>query len=120
MAQYPMSPETTPRTRAKARHILDNYYIGPARDDAVLEIWGYTPRMSYAVGENVSLHVSTTAPAWDLEVGRDGLAYEPLLSETACPVGIMRRRKTARCAVAAGLFRFEFAIPDTWAPGVIC
>ena len=37
------TPEITPRTRAKARHILDHYYIGPGRDDRVLEIWGYTP-----------------------------------------------------------------------------
>ena len=42
------TPEITPRTRAKARHILDHYYIGPARDARVLEIWGYTPEMSYA------------------------------------------------------------------------
>ena len=30
------------RTRARARHILDHYYIGPARTADVLEIWGYT------------------------------------------------------------------------------
>lgn len=40
------SPAITPRTRARARHILDHYYIGPSRDPQVLEIWGYTPRMS--------------------------------------------------------------------------
>ena len=32
----------TPRTRARARHILDHYYIGPASNADVLEIWGYT------------------------------------------------------------------------------
>ena len=78
-------PAITPRTRAKARHILDHYYVGPARDDAVLEIWGYTPRMSYAAGDRVALHVSTTAREWDLEIGRDGLAYQPLLRETGLP-----------------------------------
>ena len=62
MTQDSLEAATTPRTRAKARHILDNYYIGPARDDAVLEIWGYTPKMSYAPGERVALHVSTPAP----------------------------------------------------------
>ena len=36
-------PAITPRTRARARHILDHYYIGPARNADVLEIWGYTP-----------------------------------------------------------------------------
>lgn len=84
MANHPegIGPATTPRTRARARHILDNYYIGPARDHAVLEIWGYTPRFSYHPGETVDLHVSTTAPLWDLEIGRDGLEYQPMLVET--------------------------------------
>ncbi|MGB0771779.1 MAG: hypothetical protein ACPHAO_07830 [Paracoccaceae bacterium] len=36
-------PAITLRTRARARHILDHYYIGPARNADVLEIWGYTP-----------------------------------------------------------------------------
>lgn len=31
-------PAITPRTRA--RHILDHYYIGPARDTQVLEFCG--------------------------------------------------------------------------------
>ena len=62
MTQDSLEAATTPRTRAKSRHILDNYYIGPARDDAVLEIWGYTPKMGYAPGERVALHVSTPAP----------------------------------------------------------
>ena len=70
-------PSTTPRTRARARHILDHYFIGPSRSEAVLEIWAYTPRMSYYPGDQVALHVSTTAARWDLEVGRDGLEYEP-------------------------------------------
>lgn len=117
MSDDGLRPATTPRTRAKARHILDNYYIGPARDDAVLEIWGYTPKMSYAPGERVALHVSTTASEWELEVGRDGLAYRPLLRETGikgthCP--------TPEDCSAAGCgwpVAYEFAIPDSWTPG---
>lgn len=71
--------EATPRTRRKARHILDNSFIGPARDPAVLEIWAYSDRFSYAPGEIVGLRVSTTAERYDIEVGRDGAVYEPLL-----------------------------------------
>ncbi len=79
------APATTPRTRAKARHILDNYYIGPAQDKTVLEIWGYSERMTYAPGDRVALCVSTTAERWDLEIGRDGASYRPLLQETDLP-----------------------------------
>ena len=48
------------RTRARARHVLDHYYIGPARN-ADVEIWGYTPDHCYNPGDEVALHVSTTA-----------------------------------------------------------
>lgn len=110
-------PSTTPRTRAKARHILDNYYIGPARDDAVLEIWGYTPKMSYAPGERVALHVSTTASDWELEVGRDGLEYRPLLRETGLK-GTHRRTPEDCSATGCGWpVSYEFDIPDDWPPG---
>ena len=49
---------------------------GPSADPEALEIWGYTDRPSYAPGETVSLHVSTTAPSWGFEVWRDGHAFE--------------------------------------------
>lgn len=79
------APRITPRTRARARHILDHCCIGPARDAAVLETWGYTPEMSYAPGDEVALLVSTTAAEWSLEAGRDGQHYQPLLHETGLP-----------------------------------
>ena len=69
-------PAITPRPRARARHILDHYYIGPARNADVLEIWGYTPDHCYSPGDEVPLHVSTTADTWSLEIGRDGPTYE--------------------------------------------
>lgn len=111
------SPATTPRTRAKARHILDNYYIGPARDDAVLEIWGYTPRMTYAPGEIVALHISTTAETWDLEVGRDGLEYEPVLREKGL-AGI-HQKTPMDCSVKGCDWQacHAFTIPADWRPG---
>ncbi|EEE36146.1 conserved hypothetical protein [Rhodobacteraceae bacterium KLH11] len=112
-----LSPATTPRTRAKARHILDNYFIGPARDEAVLEIWGYTPRMSYAPGDTVTLHVSTTAETWDMEVGRDGSVYEPVLR---CEGLIGSHQETPiDCSVTGCNWQVshEFIIPKNWRPG---
>ncbi|MBO9448301.1 N,N-dimethylformamidase beta subunit family domain-containing protein [Ruegeria sp. R14_0] len=111
------SPATTPRTRAKARHIVDNYYIGPARDEAVLEIWGYTPRMTYAPGENVALHVSTTAEKWDFEVGRDGLVYEPLLRQESL-IGC-HQETPDDCSVKGCDWQVshQLTIPTDWRPG---
>ncbi len=110
-------PATTPRTRAKARHILDNYYIGPAVDGSVLEIWGYTDRMSYAPGDRVALRVSTTAQNWTLEIGRDGQDYEPLLHETNLPG--MHQTTPPDCSVNGcdWAVAYEFTIPDDWRPG---
>jgi hypothetical protein len=117
MTQDQTGPAITPRTRAKARHILDHYYIGPARDDRVLEIWGYTPEMSYAPGDRVALHVSTTAPEWDLEIGRDGLIYQKLLTETG--LRGVHHPTPASCSVTGCGWpeTYAFTIPESWTPG---
>ncbi|MEX0339944.1 MAG: N,N-dimethylformamidase beta subunit family domain-containing protein [Arenibacterium sp.] len=110
-------PEITPRTRAKARHILDNYYIGPARDDDVLEIWGYTSEISYAPGDRVELHVSTTADEWEFEIGRDGAAYHPELTKTGLK-GVHCTTPNDCSVTGCGWpVAYEFTIPQEWAPG---
>ncbi|WP_439632377.1 N,N-dimethylformamidase beta subunit family domain-containing protein [Shinella sp.] len=110
-------PAVTPRTRARARHILDHYYIGPARDAAVLEIWGYTPRMSYAPGDEVILHVSTTADRWSYEVGRDGARYEPVLTVENLPG--QHHETPADCSVMGCGWpeSARFIVPRDWRPG---
>ena len=110
-------PATTPRTRARARHILDNYYIGPARDPSTLEIWGYTSRTSYAPGDVVELYVSTTANVWDLEVGRDGLAYHSVLSEAALPGAHHQTPEDCSVIGCGWPVAYSFEIPKDWAPG---
>lgn len=111
------SPAITPRTRARARHILDHYYIGPARDDRVLEIWGYTERYTYRPGETIELRVSTTAPHWSLEVGRDGTRYVPLLQASH----LLGQHQTTPtdCSVrgCGWAVSHAFTIPQDWQPG---
>ena len=72
-------PGPSPRTVQRPRHVQDNSYIGPARDPEVLEIWGYTDRYTYHPGEVIALRISTTAKHYDIEIGRDGLDYTPVL-----------------------------------------
>ncbi len=117
MATEGCGPAITPRTRARARHILDHYYIGPARDPSVLEIWGYTPRMSYAPGDEVVLHVSTTAARWSYEVSRDGLRYERLLKVDDLPG--QHHETPADCSVAGCGWpeAARFTVPKDWRPG---
>ncbi len=110
-------PAITPRTRAKARHILDNFYIGPSRDADVLEIWGYTDRITYAPGERVALRVSTTAQKWDLEIGRDGVSYQPVLRESGLK-GV-HQDTPFDCSVSGCGWEvsYEFTIPADWPAG---
>ncbi|MEM7344774.1 MAG: N,N-dimethylformamidase beta subunit family domain-containing protein [Chloroflexota bacterium] len=107
----------TPRTQQKARHILDNYYIGPARLPDVLEIWGYTDHFSYQPGETVGLRVSTTATTWDLEIGRDGVLYESLLTKTDLP-GVYHDTPEDCSVTGCGWpVAYEFTIPENWRSG---
>ncbi|MCV6598180.1 MAG: hypothetical protein OIF40_13980, partial [Mangrovicoccus sp.] len=48
------------------------FYEMSANDPAFLEIYGYCDAMSYASGETVKLHASTTAESFDIHVWRDG------------------------------------------------
>lgn len=109
--------EPTPRTIRKARHVLDNYYIGPARDPEVLEIWAYTDRFGYRPGDTVHLHVSTTADTWSFEIGRDGPHYEPVMQVDGLP-GI-HWDTPADCSVngCGWPVAHAFEVPADWRPG---
>ena len=54
---------------------------GPSTDPEALEIWGYTDRPSYAPGETVGLHVSTSAASWGFEVWRDGHTFDKVYEQ---------------------------------------
>ncbi len=106
-----------PQARRDARHIKDNYFVGPARDPAVLEIWGYTDRYSYRPGDTVFLHLSTTAESWDLEIGRDGVAYERVKKVDGLPGSY--HETPADCSVngCGWSVAHTFDIPADWRPG---
>lgn len=48
-----------------------NWYEFP--DNSELEAWTYTSEFSYAAGDRVDFHTSTTADAYSIEIIRDGL-----------------------------------------------
>jgi hypothetical protein len=51
---------------------IANWYEFPTANPDILEIWAYTDKLSYAPGDEVALHVNTTADSYSLEVFRDG------------------------------------------------
>ena len=82
-----------------------------------LQIWGYTSKPSYAPGERVDLHVSTTADTWGFEVWRDGARFERLHRQTGLRGA---RHQTPPDAAAAGCgwpVAASFDIPRGWPSG---
>jgi hypothetical protein len=51
---------------------IANWYEFPTTNSDILEVWAYTDKLSYAPGDEVALHVNTTANAYSFEVFRDG------------------------------------------------
>jgi len=54
------------------------WYEAPQEDPAFPEVYVYTDAMSYAPGEAVRFHASTTAAHWTLDIYRDGWRPEPV------------------------------------------
>ena len=106
-----------PNARRRARHILDNSYVGPARDPEALEIWGYTDRFGYRAGERLALRVSTTAALWDLEIARDGVARETVLLVEGLKGSWHETPEDCSVTGCGWPVAHAFTIPEHWLPG---
>ena len=90
---------------------------GPSDDPEALEIWGYADRPSYAPGDTVDLHVSTTGATWGFEVWRDGHAFTKVFERSGLAGA---RHPVSDDVVASGCgwpCGASFEIPDTWTSG---
>ncbi|WP_353643584.1 N,N-dimethylformamidase beta subunit family domain-containing protein [Mesorhizobium sp. WSM2239] len=105
----------TPEQRRFA--VRGNYYEYPGMDGDRGEVWCYTDRFSYAPGETVSLHVSSTAPDFGMEVARDGGVETLVLT---CRNLAARWQDTPdQCSVEGCGWQasFEFRIEESWPSG---
>lgn len=73
-----MSNEYEAQASVNAWNLLDRakQVEFPQNNPEIIEIWGYTGQLSYVAGDEVKLHVHTTAKTFSIEVYRDG--PEPL------------------------------------------
>lgn len=60
--------------------VRGHYYEWPGMDGEKGEIWCYSPRFSYAPGERVGLHISSTAGTCRIEIIHDGGIETPMLA----------------------------------------
>ena len=80
-------------------------------------IEGYTDQLSYAPGDEVKLHVSSSTGTFDFKIVRSGRSRErsPAPNQSA-PVPT-RFRRTPRRTAAAGRSRSRSTSPTTWTSG---
>ncbi len=68
---------TTPKRGSTTRGlwpnaVKENFYVRPVPDAGEPQIWAYSDKFSYAPGDTIQLHVSTSASTYDLRIFRDG------------------------------------------------
>jgi hypothetical protein len=97
--------------------VFENFYEKAGNDPDQLEIWCYSNRLSYAPGETLRLHISTTAVRYDLTIVRDGA--RPQVVHRAEGLSGRFYPAPADCSVAGCGWpvEFELAIPPDWRSG---
>ena len=97
--------------------VRGHYYEYPGMDGERGEIWCYTDRLAYAPGERVTLHVSSTAPAFRLDILRDGGSETPVFEKH----GLAGRWQDTpdQCSVEGCGWEasFDFSLPADWPSG---
>jgi hypothetical protein len=97
--------------------VLGNKYERPGMDGPHGEIWCYTDRYAYRVGDRVRLHVSSTAARYRLDIVRDGGDERPVMREENLQT---RWQETPdQCSVEGCGWdtSWEFVIPREWPSG---
>lgn len=60
---------------------IANWYEFPTNDPEILEVWGYTDKLSYKPGDEIELHVNATASTYKIEIFRDGGEWESVYKQ---------------------------------------
>jgi hypothetical protein len=90
---------------------------GWMEDREALQIWGYTGQPSYAPGDTVQLHVSTTATTWGYEIWRDGATFEKVRETGGIP-GAEHIVPDRVAAEGCGWpVEASFKVPSDWTSG---
>ena len=105
----------TPEQRREA--VRGHYYEWPGMDGERGEIWCYSDRFSYRAGETVTLHVSSTAPRFNITIVRDGGSETKVFEQT----GLSSRWQDTpdQCSVEGCGWEaaFEFSVGKDWPSG---
>ena len=97
--------------------VRENFHERPPEQPEGTELWAYSDRISYAPGETLRLHVSTTALSYDLRIERDGAQPRTLFERSGLPG--TRHDTPADCSVTGCGWpvALEVPIPQDWPSG---
>ena len=112
---HPRRGVTAQRPWPSAIH--ENYYERASANPRGPEIWCYTDRLSVAPGETLRLHVSSTAPHFDLRIERDGAIADVVLSKEG--LSAQYHESPADCSIVGCGWpvAFELTVPADWRSG---
>jgi hypothetical protein len=65
--------------------VTENFYECASDDPGEHQVWCYTDRWSYAPGDSVQVHLSTTSPTVSLTLWRDGAVRQDVWHRDAIP-----------------------------------
>ena len=82
-----------------------------------LYIDGYTHQLSYAPGEEIAFHVSTSAGNYALEIARIGATREVVFNESGLPGEAQPIPENASSHGCGWNATFTFEVPETWQSG---
>lgn len=97
--------------------VLGHYYEHPGMDGDSGEIWCYSDRFSYFPGDEVTLHISSTAPFCDIDILRDGGIETHITTLGGIPT--VWQETPDQCSVEGCGWTptHTFTIPADWASG---
>ena len=97
--------------------IKENFAIVPSPDRSEPQLWCYTDKLSYAPGDRIQLHVSTSAPRYDLTISRDGAVSTIVLERKGLPGRLHATPGEASVIGCGWPIALEVKAGDDWRSG---
>jgi hypothetical protein len=108
-------PGPGPAAHSDSRHGWP--YEKPLNEPAVAEVWTYTPRYSYRVGETIDFHVHSTRPSFEVEITRDGPKPELVFQRAGIAAKAVPTPASAHVVGCHWPVAFRLQVPETWRSG---
>ncbi|MEZ5926747.1 MAG: DUF6605 domain-containing protein [Hyphomicrobiaceae bacterium] len=97
--------------------IKENFAVVPSVDPAEPQIWAYSDKISYAPGETIALHISTSAAAYDLRIFRDGARETTVLERHGLSGALCDTPADASVIGCGWPVALEIKVEDSWRSG---